>query len=138
MQANNHIFIPPFQKWKFDVSCMIRYDVPYVYTIVFAETRLGVTSQHSTHIISIIGNPKCLYLKNSLHNKWLRNLEYNWRSYHWLDWRSNMGIVTYSLRNMHDIMCCLHSIDATGRILPDPFRYTQYINMSKRNCKYTY
>ncbi len=59
-----------------------------------------------------------------------------------------MGIFTRPLRNMHDIMRCLHSIDAIGRILPDPSRYKYYIYQStginttiicqKRNRKYTY
>ena len=49
-----------------------------------------------------------------------------------------MGIFTRPLRNMHDIMRCLHSIDAIGRILPDPSRYTYYIYMPKRTSKYTY
>jgi hypothetical protein len=35
--------------------CSTRYDVPYVYTIEFVESRMGISSQESTHIISIIG-----------------------------------------------------------------------------------
>ena len=48
-------------KYKYITQLLItvkifRYDVPYVYTIEIAESRLGVNSQESTLIISIIGN----------------------------------------------------------------------------------
>ena len=41
-----------------NIHLLYRYDVPYVYTIEFAESNLKVSSQESTLIISIIGKNK--------------------------------------------------------------------------------